>query len=260
VALSFSAFIGSCKSYLQQLSLLSISCHAPNSAKDKATNEETCSTSLDAPDRLTIFSTGTFLVTFVLVIGRTCSFIHDLVYIYSFYSSLYLLNYLTCDIHFYRFLYRSGPFILSSFCSAILLLLLLLLVRLHILISFLHTVFIENKSLASINFWMNRAQSRPSTHYDHHHNILCVVAGQKEGKLASQAANCLSIIILSLTKWLDSCSWANLLPAMPVFFFGFGLCHLVYIATDLTCTLPVSLWRYTALFFTDLSCIIVLHY
>ncbi|KAK9982984.1 hypothetical protein SO802_032509 [Lithocarpus litseifolius] len=39
--------------------------------------------------------------------------------------------------------------------------------------------FLERKALASINLWMNNAQARSSTHYDPHHNLLCVVAGCK---------------------------------------------------------------------------------
>ncbi|XP_065861078.1 lysine-specific demethylase JMJ31 isoform X2 [Euphorbia lathyris] len=40
--------------------------------------------------------------------------------------------------------------------------------------------FLETKELAYVNLWMNNANARSSTHYDPHHNILCVVAGQKE--------------------------------------------------------------------------------
>ncbi|CAK9309951.1 unnamed protein product [Citrullus colocynthis] len=40
-------------------------------------------------------------------------------------------------------------------------------------------VFLEKKKLASINLWMNSAQSRSSTHYDPHHNVLCIVSGRK---------------------------------------------------------------------------------
>ncbi|KAF8094465.1 hypothetical protein N665_0362s0008 [Sinapis alba] len=36
------------------------------------------------------------------------------------------------------------------------------------------------KSLSSINFWMNSAHARSSTHYDPHHNLLCVVSGCKK--------------------------------------------------------------------------------
>ncbi|KAK9055751.1 hypothetical protein SSX86_026836 [Deinandra increscens subsp. villosa] len=36
------------------------------------------------------------------------------------------------------------------------------------------------KTLASINLWMNSAQTRSSTHYDPHHNLLCVVSGSKQ--------------------------------------------------------------------------------
>lgn len=41
-------------------------------------------------------------------------------------------------------------------------------------------LFLETKTLASINLWMNGAQTRSSTHYDPHHNLLCVVSGSKQ--------------------------------------------------------------------------------
>uniref|UniRef100_A0A1D1Z6Y6 tRNA wybutosine-synthesizing protein 5 n=1 Tax=Anthurium amnicola TaxID=1678845 RepID=A0A1D1Z6Y6_9ARAE len=41
-------------------------------------------------------------------------------------------------------------------------------------------LFLETKPLISINLWMNNAHSRSSTHYDPHHNLLCVVAGCKQ--------------------------------------------------------------------------------
>jgi len=40
--------------------------------------------------------------------------------------------------------------------------------------------FLDAKSLSSINFWMNSAEARSSTHYDPHHNLLCVVSGRKK--------------------------------------------------------------------------------
>ncbi|GAB4841645.1 hypothetical protein Ancab_022359 [Ancistrocladus abbreviatus] len=40
--------------------------------------------------------------------------------------------------------------------------------------------FLNRKKLASVNLWMNNAQSRSSTHYDPHHNLLCIVAGCKQ--------------------------------------------------------------------------------
>ncbi|CAL9172449.1 unnamed protein product [Musa hybrid cultivar] len=43
--------------------------------------------------------------------------------------------------------------------------------------------FLGIKTLASINFWMNMAHSRSSTHYDPHHNLLCVVSGCKRAVL-----------------------------------------------------------------------------
>ncbi|KAL4612615.1 hypothetical protein ACB092_08G213100 [Castanea dentata] len=48
--------------------------------------------------------------------------------------------------------------------------------------------FLERKALASTNLWMNNAQARSSTHYDPHHNLLCVVAGCKQ---ASVLCSCL---------------------------------------------------------------------
>ncbi|XAR58580.1 tRNAPhe (7-(3-amino-3-carboxypropyl)wyosine37-C2)-hydroxylase [Bertholletia excelsa] len=40
--------------------------------------------------------------------------------------------------------------------------------------------FLGVKELASVNLWMNSAQTRSSTHYDPHHNLLCVVSGCKQ--------------------------------------------------------------------------------
>lgn len=47
----------------------------------------------------------------------------------------------------------------------------------------LQPAFLERKPLASINLWMNNAEARSSTHYDPHHNLLCVVAGRKQGEV-----------------------------------------------------------------------------
>ncbi|EXB26544.1 Lysine-specific demethylase 8 [Morus notabilis] len=41
-------------------------------------------------------------------------------------------------------------------------------------------LLLEEKVLASVNLWMNCAQARSSTHYDPHHNLLCLVAGCKQ--------------------------------------------------------------------------------
>ncbi|CDP19768.1 unnamed protein product [Coffea canephora] len=41
--------------------------------------------------------------------------------------------------------------------------------------------FLESVTISSINLWMNSAQSRSSTHYDPHHNLLCIVSGCKQG-------------------------------------------------------------------------------
>ncbi|KAH6812891.1 2-oxoglutarate and oxygenase superfamily protein [Perilla frutescens var. frutescens] len=40
--------------------------------------------------------------------------------------------------------------------------------------------FLENKVLASVNLWMNNARTRSSTHYDPHHNLLCIITGCKQ--------------------------------------------------------------------------------
>lgn len=39
---------------------------------------------------------------------------------------------------------------------------------------------LETKSLSSVNLWMNSMKARSSTHYDPHHNLLCIVSGCKE--------------------------------------------------------------------------------
>ncbi|KAL4572017.1 hypothetical protein LXL04_018785 [Taraxacum kok-saghyz] len=41
-------------------------------------------------------------------------------------------------------------------------------------------LFLETKNLASINLWINGYKTRSSTHYDPHHNLLCVVSGTKQ--------------------------------------------------------------------------------
>ncbi|KAK3009166.1 hypothetical protein RJ639_014001 [Escallonia herrerae] len=38
---------------------------------------------------------------------------------------------------------------------------------------------LKSRAPASVNLWMNNAQTRSSTHYDPHHNLLCVVTGRK---------------------------------------------------------------------------------
>ncbi|XP_071719455.1 lysine-specific demethylase JMJ31 isoform X2 [Rutidosis leptorrhynchoides] len=54
-------------------------------------------------------------------------------------------------------------------------------VQLRSLIEEIQTpLFLETKTLTSINLWMNGAQTRSSTHYDPHHNLLCVVSGSKQ--------------------------------------------------------------------------------
>lgn len=47
---------------------------------------------------------------------------------------------------------------------------------------FFQPSFLGPNKLSSINLWMNNAESRSSTHYDPHHNLLCVVAGCKRGR------------------------------------------------------------------------------
>ncbi|KAF0919135.1 hypothetical protein E2562_028440 [Oryza meyeriana var. granulata] len=49
--------------------------------------------------------------------------------------------------------------------------------------------FVRGKPFSSINIWMNRAHLRSSTHYDPHHNILCVVAGCKKVTLWPPSAS-----------------------------------------------------------------------
>ncbi|KAJ8899452.1 hypothetical protein K2173_018426 [Erythroxylum novogranatense] len=54
-------------------------------------------------------------------------------------------------------------------------------VQLETLVEDIHKpTILETKELASVNLWMNNAQTRSSTHYDPHHNLLCVVAGSKK--------------------------------------------------------------------------------
>ncbi|CAM0883416.1 unnamed protein product [Alopecurus aequalis] len=50
-------------------------------------------------------------------------------------------------------------------------------------------IFLKEKSFSSINFWMSRAHMRSSTHYDPHHNLLCVMAGCKKVTLWSPSAS-----------------------------------------------------------------------
>ncbi|KAF8006436.1 hypothetical protein BT93_K0666 [Corymbia citriodora subsp. variegata] len=40
--------------------------------------------------------------------------------------------------------------------------------------------FLDKGLLASVNLWMNIAEARSSTHYDPHHNLLCIVSGTKK--------------------------------------------------------------------------------
>ncbi|XP_039146607.1 jmjC domain-containing protein C isoform X2 [Dioscorea cayenensis subsp. rotundata] len=41
-------------------------------------------------------------------------------------------------------------------------------------------IFLKAKQMSAINLWMNRARSKSSTHYDPHHNLLCIIAGCKQ--------------------------------------------------------------------------------
>ncbi|XP_062207030.1 lysine-specific demethylase JMJ31-like [Phragmites australis] len=50
-------------------------------------------------------------------------------------------------------------------------------------------IILRGKSISSINFWMNRAHLRSSTHYDPRHNLLCVVAGCKKVTLWPPSAS-----------------------------------------------------------------------
>ncbi|KAL0389456.1 UNVERIFIED_CONTAM: hypothetical protein Scaly_0302700 [Sesamum calycinum] len=49
-------------------------------------------------------------------------------------------------------------------------------------LDYLQPAFLEGKVLASVNLWMNNARSRSSTHYDPHHNLLCIISGCKQGQ------------------------------------------------------------------------------
>lgn len=40
--------------------------------------------------------------------------------------------------------------------------------------------FLDKSLLASVNLWINIAEARSSTHYDPHHNLLCLVSGTKK--------------------------------------------------------------------------------
>ncbi|RLM91195.1 uncharacterized protein C2845_PM08G27050 [Panicum miliaceum] len=50
-------------------------------------------------------------------------------------------------------------------------------------------IFLRGKSFSSINFWMNGSHLRSSTHYDPHHNLLCVLAGCKKVTLWPPSAS-----------------------------------------------------------------------
>ncbi|EES01546.2 hypothetical protein SORBI_3003G312500 [Sorghum bicolor] len=50
-------------------------------------------------------------------------------------------------------------------------------------------IFLRGKSFSSINFWMNKGHLRSSTHYDPHHNLLCVVSGCKKVTLWPPSAS-----------------------------------------------------------------------
>ncbi|KAH7652266.1 tRNA(Phe) (7-(3-amino-3-carboxypropyl)wyosine(37)-C(2))-hydroxylase protein [Dioscorea alata] len=41
-------------------------------------------------------------------------------------------------------------------------------------------IFLKAKQMSAINLWMNGARSKSSTHYDPHHNLLCIIAGCKQ--------------------------------------------------------------------------------
>ncbi|XP_050203422.1 lysine-specific demethylase JMJ31 [Mercurialis annua] len=50
-------------------------------------------------------------------------------------------------------------------------------------------VFLETKEPASVNLWMNNAYARSSSHYDPHHNVLCIIAGRKQVTLWPPSAS-----------------------------------------------------------------------
>ncbi|PON54432.1 JmjC domain containing protein [Parasponia andersonii] len=63
-------------------------------------------------------------------------------------------------------------------------------VQLETLREDIHTpLFLEEKVVASVNLWMNSAQARSSTHYDPHHNLLCLVCGCKQVLLWPSSAS-----------------------------------------------------------------------
>ncbi|GMH27968.1 hypothetical protein Nepgr_029811 [Nepenthes gracilis] len=51
--------------------------------------------------------------------------------------------------------------------------------------------FLSTKKVDLINLWMNSARSRTSSHYDPHHNLLCIVAGCKRVVLWPPSASSL---------------------------------------------------------------------
>ncbi|KAK4799454.1 hypothetical protein SAY86_024819 [Trapa natans] len=53
--------------------------------------------------------------------------------------------------------------------------------QLQILIEDIHVPSILGKrKVSSINLWLNCSKARSSTHYDPHHNLLCIVSGRKQ--------------------------------------------------------------------------------
>ncbi|KAJ3696117.1 hypothetical protein LUZ60_001494 [Juncus effusus] len=124
VAIQFSSFIASCKSWLEQLD------SKVENLKERSNSDEIC---LDAPDKLYLAQ----------------------VPIYNSEKDLQeekcVLQTLRQDI--------DTPSILGKRC------------------------------ISSINFWMNRAKSRSSIHYDPHHNMLCIVSGHKEVTLWAPSAS-----------------------------------------------------------------------
>ena len=76
---------------------------------------------------------------------------------------------------------------------------------------FLQPPILEAKELASVNLWMNNAQARSSTHYDPHHNLLCIVSGRKQGKKMLYSLCCINFHPCSIeqSEILCSCFMAS---------------------------------------------------
>ncbi|KAF6173393.1 hypothetical protein GIB67_027088 [Kingdonia uniflora] len=75
---------------------------------------------------------------------------------------------------------------------------------------------LETKGLASINLWMNNAKSRSSTHYDPHHNLLCIVAGCKQGMSCMTVFRMEADLINNLSFIGSSCKFLRTQPKTAI--------------------------------------------